>query len=270
MYQNRIFFIGDIHGQFQWIQSFAVRLAACGQAPLDESDWIILLGDSGLNYWTEPKRARSFKKKFTTLPCNFFIVRGNHEERAENVAKMYPENWNKIIIPSKYNAIQGLVFQESAYPNIYYALDQPSVYYLKGYKTFVIPGAYSVDKPYRIANGLEWFASEQLSDAEQAMGRQIAYANKHFDFILSHTCPSEYEPTDLYLPTIDQSTVDKTMEWYLNDINHIAKSNFWLFGHFHQFRVYSEHLGDGQKIMMFNDKVLEMNNILKGNYWETI
>jgi hypothetical protein len=71
MNQSRVFFIGDIHGQFQWVQSFAARLAACGQAPLDASDWIILLGDSGLNYWTKPKRARSFKNKFTKLPCNF-------------------------------------------------------------------------------------------------------------------------------------------------------------------------------------------------------
>ena len=269
MYQNRIFFIGDIHGQFQWIQSFAARLAASGQTPLDESDWIVLLGDSGLNYWTEPKRAKSFKTKFTKLPCNFFVIRGNHEERAENVAKMYPEKWGCQLIPIK-NAIQGMAWREYDYPNIYYALDQPYLYNIKGYSAFVIPGAYSADKPYRIANGLEWFASEQLSDAEQAMGRQIAYANRHFDFILSHTCPSEYEPTDLYLPTINQSTVDKTMEWYLNDINHIAKSNFHLFGHFHAFRVYPIHPGDGQKIMMFNDRVLEMDNILKGNYWETI
>ena len=269
MYMNRVFFMGDIHGQFEWVQAFAARLAACGQAPLDESDWIILRGDSGLNYWTEPKRAKSLKTKFIKLPCNFFIVKGNHEERAEILAKRYPQNWNKNLIPAN-NAVQGLVLQEFAYPNIYYALDTPSVYDIKGYKTFVIPGAYSADKPYRIANGLEWFASEQLSDAEQAMGRQIAYANQHFDFILSHTCPSEYEPTDLYLPTINQSTVDKTMEWYLNDINHITKSNFWLFGHYHQFRVYPLRPGDGQKIMMFNDRVLEMDNILKGNYWETI
>ena len=268
MYQNRVFFLGDIHGQFNWIQSMANHLE-CLEQPLDSSDWVVLLGDSGLNYYTDPKRCRSFKKKFTTLPCNFFIVRGNHEERAENVAKMYPEKWCYQLIPAN-NAIQGAAWQEYEYPNIYYAVDQPCLYNIKGYSAFVIPGAYSADKPYRIAHGLEWFESEQLSDAEQAMGKQIAYANQHFDFILSHTCPSEYEPTDLYLPAINQSTVDKTMEWYLNDINHITKSNFHLFGHFHEFRVYPLRPGDGQKIMLYNDKALEISDILKGNYWNTI
>lgn len=269
MNQNRIFFIGDIHGQFGWIEAFAARLAAAGQEPLDSSDWIILLGDSGLNYWTDPHRCRSFKKKFTQYPCNFFVIRGNHEERAENVAKMYPEKWSYHPIPAN-SAIQGLAWQEDNYSNIYYANDQPCVYNIKGYSVFVIPGAYSADKPYRLANGLEWFESEQLSSAEQAMGKNIAYVHSHFDFILSHTCPSEYEPTDLYLPTIDQKTVDKTTEWYLSEINQLINSNFWLFAHFHQFRVYPLRPGEGQKIMLFNDKILELSDIIKGNYWNTI
>ncbi len=64
-----------------------------------------------------------------------------------------------------------------------------------------------MDKFYRLAHGANWFPDEQPSDEiKRYLEDQIAA--KPFDIVLSHTCPFKYEPTEVFLPTIDQSTVD--------------------------------------------------------------
>ena len=82
---------------------------------------------------------------------------------------------------------------------IKYALDQPALYDINGWKTLIYPGAYSVDKYYRIKHNLGWFANEQLSDAERIDGFRLAKENEQIDMVLSHTAPMVYQPTDLFL-----------------------------------------------------------------------
>ena len=36
--------------------------------------------------------------------------------------------------------------------------------------------------------------------------------NWQVDVVFSHTCPLKYEPVEVFLPGIDQSTVDKSTE----------------------------------------------------------
>ena len=57
------------------------------------------------------------------------------------------------------------------------------------------------------------------------------------DIVLSHTCPVNVEPRHLFLSMIDQSTVDKSMENYLQYIADNLKFKKWYFGHFHANRV---------------------------------
>lgn len=42
--------------------------------------------------------------------------------------------------------------------------------------------------------------------------------NNYFDFVLTHTCPRCWEPTDLFISGIDQSAVDKSMEDWLDKL----------------------------------------------------
>lgn len=44
---NRIFVLADIHGNWRLIRDFNIRLVE----KLDETDTIILLGDTGANYF---------------------------------------------------------------------------------------------------------------------------------------------------------------------------------------------------------------------------
>ena len=63
------------------------------------------------------------------------------------------------------------------------------------------------------------------------MEKQIA--EKRFDVILSHTCPFKYEPTEVFLPMIDQSTVDASTEHWLNQIEESVEYKAWFCGHWH-------------------------------------
>lgn len=42
----------------------------------------------------------------------------------------------------------------------------------------------------------------------------------HFNYVLTHTCPTVWQPVDLFMKNLDQSKVDTTMEEYLDDILH--------------------------------------------------
>ena len=62
------------------------------------------------------------------------------------------------------------------------------------------------------------------------------------DFILSHTCPLSWKPTDLFLNGIDQSTVDKSMEVWLDELKDNVKWRYYLFGHYHADRIERPHV----------------------------
>lgn len=202
----------------------------------DPDHALIVLGDLGFNYLLD-ERDKDWKRGF----CNkydfqLYAVRGNHEERPQNIPGMqliYDEN------------VKGEVYWEPEYPNIHYFKDFGE-YEINGYKVFVLGGAYSVDKYYRIAmhpnnSWTGWFAEEQLNDAERAAAAELC-KGKSYDFVLSHTCPVSWEPRDLFLPIVNQSSVDKTMELWMDDIKSSFSWNIWLFGHYHADRFERPHV----------------------------
>ena len=69
----------------------------------------------------------------------------------------------------------------------------------------------------------------------------LEFANQKVDFMLTHTCPIQWEPTDLFLGFIDQSKVEKKMEIFLENIKHNMTGNIWCFGHYHADRIERPH-----------------------------
>lgn len=205
------FLLGDIHGEAAAIEYFYNHHRE--RLKLDDCQTnIILLGDVGLNYSITGLADFYYKTSLSKLPFTYICLRGNHESRVSEVIKRNPSRWNPI---EKYG---GLVYVENGFPNIEYLVDGPAIYEFAGYKTLSLPGAYSVDKWLRLANGWQWFADEQLSEEEMQYGRMLVNHEKSVDLVISHTCPIEFEPNDLFLGSIDQSQVDKTMELYLGEI----------------------------------------------------
>lgn len=157
--------------------------------------------------------------------------------------------------------IEGDILVENDYPNICYLMDG-HVYKFNGHSALVIGGAYSVDKYYRLgrfpssAKWTGWFPDEQLTNAEMEK-ISIEQKGKYFEFVLSHTCPYSWMPTDLFLPGLDQSKVDNSMEKWLEEFQCTIDYDHWLFGHYHDDRI----LTPG--IEMFYQDIENLEDIVK-------
>ena len=260
---NRVYALGDIHGKWQIVRDF--YLANKEQEKFIKEDTLILLGDAGLNYFFND-RDEDTKQKLEKFPFTYFVVRGNHEERPSICATKNPERWHTETYWG------NTVYVENDFPYIKYALDEVALYKIPTsneqssvIRTLVIPGAYSVDKYYRLQNGWSWFEGEQLTAAEMERGLDLIHAfDNEVDLVLSHTCPILFEPTDLFLSFIDQNMIDKTMERYLGKIEYQLQYNTWLWGHYHATREYPI-VDEKKKIMLYNNYVLNVIDALQGN-----
>lgn len=191
-----------------------------------EETAIIILGDFGANYHLS-KHDWKIKHNAAKFGYTIYALRGNHEQRASLVKNME-------LVYDKF--VNGYVFEEVEFPNIKYFADEVAEYNIMGKEVLCIPGAYSVDKWYRLQNDWQWFAQEQLSEEEMKYAEKT-FAGKYYDFVFSHTCPISWEPYDLFLSMIDQSTVDKTMEVWMDKFKEKFLWKHWAFGHFHADRI---------------------------------
>ena len=209
-----IYLTGDIHGNPTQVELF------CSKMQLTEKDTIIMLGDVGLNYYGG-KRDRLPKRILSSLPVTFLCIHGNHENRPQNIPEYKPTIWNG-----------GRVLVDEEHPNILFAEDG-EIYDLGGKKALAIGGAYSVDKFYRLQRGFGWWADEQPSELTKRKVEGVVNECKDIDIILSHTCPKKYIPTEMFLPMIDQSSVDNSTEEWLDTIEDTVDYKAWYCGHWH-------------------------------------
>ena len=227
---------GDTHGMVETRISNIVRNLATPDCGLDRSEVaVIILGDAGLNFYLN-KTDEKKKKILANYGIRIYCVRGNHEERPENLG--YKLEFDKDV--------GGDVYVDDVNPEIRYFQDG-GVYWIEGHQTLIVGGAYSVDKWWRLRRaGLTeqdnnpkmsgWFSDEQLTEDEKT-AIDLVTLNESFDFVLTHTCPIAWEPTDLFLGCIDQSTVDKSMELWMDSLRKHIDWKIWCFGHYHADRL---------------------------------
>lgn len=192
---------------------------------------IIILGDVGF-HWYHNKKDWKLKHQAAEFGYTLYCLRGNHEDRAANT---------KDIEFVYDDFVHGYVYVEKEFPNIKYFSDEVAEYEIMGKSILCIPGAYSIDKWYRLQMGWQWFAQEQLTAEEMARAEKD-FCGKHYDLVLSHTCPIDWEPSDLFLRGIDQSKVDKTMEVWMKKFRNMINWGIWLFAHYHTDRLERPHV----------------------------
>ena len=104
---NLHFYItGDTHKKFDRVEAF------CQDHYTTTDDVMIILGDSGINYWLSPTDEK-LKERVARIPVTCFCIHGNHEGRP----------WES---PADYKLVPwhgGLVYREEKYPNILFAKD---------------------------------------------------------------------------------------------------------------------------------------------------
>lgn len=247
--------VSDTHGNFLWMENLNTE-----QYPPDETA-IIVLGDFGTNFYlnrTDWKKKQDIEKRGYHL----YAIKGNHEARPQNI---------KGIQTAFDPYVHGIVYYESEFPHIRYFLDY-GFYDIGGYSCLIIGGAYSVDKNWRLQRAYlteetnipsksGWFNDEQLTpeEREDCMRQIKAFSatGKTIDFIMTHTCPYSVEPRDMFLNFIDQSTVDDSMEHWLDEVKDTIKWNIWLWGHFHNDRLERPHME------MYYNNIEELDEIAK-------
>lgn len=210
-----IFITGDTHGSFERVETF------CRRFRTSQDDILIILGDAGINFSGE--RYDSPKKRLLeSLPITIFAIHGNHEQRPCTIDSYKEKLWRG-----------GTVFYEEEYPSILFAKDG-EIFDLGGRQTIAIGGAYSIDKAIRLAYGWGWWEDEQPSEEiKKYVEQQLGKFDWKIDVVLSHTTPLKYEPVEVFLPGIDQSTVDKSTENWLDGIEERLEYKKWYCGHYH-------------------------------------
>jgi len=212
------FITGDIHGKLDKLIEFKEKF----KNTMDFNNvTVIILGDCAFNFYLN-KTDRKRKTEANALGFTILNIKGNHELHADKIDSYKMKQWNG-----------APVYYEEEFPNLLFAKDG-EIYELNDKKVFVMGGAYSVDKYYRILRGWTWFDSEQPDeDTKKFAIENLEKNNWNVDVVLTHTAPLKAEPVHLFLSQIDQSTVDKTTEIFLDDISNKLKFDRWYFGHYH-------------------------------------
>lgn len=210
-----IYLTGDTHGYFSRVEMF------CREKNTSCEDILIILGDAGINI-DLGRRDLRVKEYTEQLPITLFCIHGNHEQRPYVILTYEEKEWHG-----------GIVYYEKEHPNVLFAKDG-EIYDFNGKKAIAIGGAYSVDKFIRIVRGMPWFDNEQPSEEiKRRVEEQLEKNNWKIDYVLSHTTPLKYEPTEVFLPSINQSTVDKSTEVWLDKLEDRLEYEKWYCGHYH-------------------------------------
>jgi len=224
-----IYITGDTHGDFKRVIAF------CDFVRSSKDDTLVILGDVGINYRYD-KNEYNRKRALNKLPVTLLCIHGNHEMRPESIKSYKEIQWSG-----------GTVYAQEEFPALLFAKDG-EIYELDGKRCIAIGGAYSVDKPYRLAHGWNWFADEQPSDEiKQRVEERLTAENWQVDAVFSHTCPFKYMPIEIFDRSIDQDIVDNSTEHWLDTIEGKLDYKHWYCGHFH-----TEKLIDKVRFM-FND-----------------
>jgi hypothetical protein len=182
---------------------------------------------------------------------NWYIMRGNHDDR-------YWEKYSKKAA----NRVKGYSFDKDGYvvkdtaPTVHYLRDGGG--YIEDIGVFYVPGAYSVDRYYRKSIGAYWNPDELLYGTEKCILlsklKGLLEDGVKPKAIVSHTCPLSWEDriSDLFLAKVDQSSVDKSQEEFLDDVLEAVQEKVpdykWYFGHYHDDR----EVVDGHAYMLYD------------------
>lgn len=225
---------GDTHGDFREFCSKVGRLG------LTADDCCVILGDAGLNFYGA-QTDRAQKKKVNALGVPVFCVHGNHEMRPAATGLYRLRDWRG-----------GKVWVEPEFENLLFAKDG-EIYDFDDKSAVVIGGAYSVDVFYRIAqnpHNPKWWPDEQPDDATKAfVTSQLERRGWQVDLVLTHTCPARYIPTEMFLPGLDQSSVDRSTEEWLDVIEAKLRYETWYCGHWHTDKTH------GKLRFLFHDMI---------------
>lgn len=179
----RYYITGDKHRHFDQLIEF------CEKNHLRRKDVIVILGDSGFNYYGD-ERDDKLKAKLARVQVTLFCLYGNKENRPQNIPTYGIRSF-----------CGGTVYYEPKYPSIFFAKDGET-YNFNGKEFMVIGGGHSVDKLRCVEEGLPFFEDEMPSDKVKSLvERRLAERGNQIYGLLTHTCPISCLPTEMFVST---------------------------------------------------------------------
>lgn len=228
----KFFITGDKHRHFDRVKEF------CREMNTRRKDVLIILGDSGFNYYDD-KRDDDLKKEISALNITLFCLHGNKENRPQNVGTYGIRSF-----------CGGKVYYEPKYPNIYFAIDG-EIYTFEGKKYMVVGGAHSVDKMRCLEEGTPFWYDEMPDDAVKAtVELNLQNEENKIYGMMTHTCPIDYLPTEMFMSTRQNASIkrkprkakskklfkpdiDRSTEIWLGELEKKLDYEVWFCGHYH-------------------------------------
>ena len=229
----RFFITGDKHRNFEKLIEF------CEVNKLRKKDVIVILGDSGFNYYGD-ERDDKLKKNISKVNVTLFCIHGNKENRVQNIPTYGIRTF-----------CGGKVYYEPKYPNIFFAQDG-EIYTFNGKPFIAIGGAHSVDKYRCLEERLPfWYDEMPSDDIKKTVETRLSDRKNKIYGLLTHTCPISCLPEEMFVSTrcvnaqrkmnnrkrSNRETykidVNRSTETWLESIKENIEFDIWYCGHYH-------------------------------------
>lgn len=230
MPQGDLYFLGDIHGDFDWLAW------AIDQEDIKNST-IIQVGDFGLGFLkNEDTKLYNLNRVCSTNKVLVYAIRGNHDN------------------PAAFDS-------GDTYSNLKFLKDY-SILNLHGQNILFVGGSISIDRTHRTENISYWndekfyFDDVKLDDCLRDI--------KKIDIVVTHSSPEGIYPFTLDLIVHAWMEIDKALHSDLmvdrnahtKLLDHLISINLkpshWYYGHFHKSR-HTEYMDIGFKLLDINE-----------------
>ena len=260
-----VWITGDYH---RVIEDLKARCQTSGVQP---GDTVIVAGDDCTNYYLDTSDS-IIKQKLQDMGIEFFFVHGNHQCRPENIStykiKLYrgASVYVEDDYPNLNFAIDGLIYDfdgkslavcggaysvdkhirslQGALSSIHSWIPEKDLVWMNDkLKDFNSITKDDVKKMDKLSKHIPAFYSHWWFDEQPSMFNRKTMINNleqrgwKVDYVITHTCPLRYEPTEMFLEMYNQQIVDRRTEKWLNKVEKLLKYNVWYAGHFHTDKV---------------------------------
>lgn len=214
---------GDLHGHYDMHKLTTKSWPE--QKELNKDDFLIILGDAGIVWSTDPedKTEKNLREWLNDKPFTTLFIDGNHENFER--LNQYPEI---EFYGGKAHQISHSIFH----------LMRGEVFTFAGKTVFTMGGGFSIDKESR-RNRISWWQEELPAFEELKNGMfTLAKQDMKVDYVLSHTCShSTFKLLELQVngwnASLKKDPEENSLRDFLEWIEEKVKYTHWYLGHFH-------------------------------------
>jgi 3-oxoacid CoA-transferase subunit A len=192
----------------------------------NEIRYHVILGDAGFLWPGNEKGDAYIYKTLAFRPFPLLCVIGNHEPVL-----------GRQDLPEVDIGIGETVILVHEKPFVAY-LKRGKVYTIDGFTFLVLGGALSIDREF-LKNGISWRENEYWSGEEKEAVMKLLKGNKRFDYVLSHTGPSQINQR------LFQNSADRHIPKFFDEvaalnekIDGMVTCKGWFCGHWHKDKYY--------------------------------